>query len=149
MRIDFYKKEANEYLKQRKAECSHIEYKASADQLDKILKTLCAYANNYYDNEYSFLFVGIEEANDEKEKAVPVLPIRGIEEAAIEKVKNKINSLKPYFYPNVKFETFVNELDGKYYLLVVVEKQNLGPYAVSDKVLHDKQIPSLKPGRYV
>ncbi len=149
MRIDFYKKEANEYLMQRKAECSHIEYKKSENQLDKILKTLCAYANNYCDNEYSFIFIGVDEANDDKEKSVPVLPIEGIEEGHLEKAKNKINSLRPYLYPNVKFETLVNELDGKYYLLIVVEKQSQGPYAVSDKVLQDKKIPSLKPGRYI
>ncbi len=149
MRIDFYKKEANEYLKSRKAECSHIEYKESESQLDKILKTLCAYANNYYDNEYSFLFIGVKEANDENEKSVPILPIKGIEEGHLEKAKNKINSLKPLLYPNVRFETLVNEFDGKYYLLIVVEKQSQGPYAVSDKVLHDKKIPSVKPGRYV
>ncbi len=149
MRIDFYKKEANEYLKQRKAECSHIEYKASEDQLDKILKTICAYANNYYDNEFSFIFLGVEEANDENEKSIPILPIKGIEESHLEKAKNKINSLRPYLYPNVKFDVLTNEIDGKYYLLIVVEKQNGGPYAVSDKVLSENKIPSLKPGRYV
>ena len=149
MRIDFYKKEANEYLKQRKAECSHIEYKASEKQLDKILKTICAYANNYYDNEFSFIFLGVEEVNNENEKAIPFLPIKGIEESHLEKAKNKINSLKPYTYPNVKYDVLTNELDGKYYLLIVVEKQNHGPYAVSERVLQDKKIPSLKPGRYV
>lgn len=149
MRIDFYKKEANEYLKQRKAECSHIEYKASENQLDKILKTICAYANNYYDNEFSFIFLGVEEVNNENEKAIPSLPIKGIEESHLEKAKNTINSLKPYIYPNVKFNVLTNELDGRYYLLIVVEKQNQGPYAISERVLQDKKIPSLKPGRYV
>ncbi len=149
MRIDFYKKEANEYLRQRKAECSHIEYKASEAQLEKILKTICAFANNYYDNEFSFLFIGVEEANDECEKSVPVLPIKGIAEGYLEKAKNKINSLRSYLYPNVRFDVLTNEFGGRYYLLVVIERQNQGPYAVSDKVLHDKNIPSLKPGRYV
>jgi predicted HTH transcriptional regulator len=149
MRIDFYKKEANEYLRQKKAECSHIEYKVSEDQLDKILKTLCAYANNYYDNEFSFIFIGVEETHDENEKSTPILPIKGIEEGHLEKAKNRINSLKPYLYPNVRFDILTNEIDEKKYLLIVVEKQNQGPYAISDKVLSDKKIPSIKPGRYV
>lgn len=149
MQIDFYKHEANDYLKQRKAECSHIEYKASEEQLDKILKTLCAYGNNYYDNEFSFIFIGIEEANNEKEKSIPILPIKGIDESHLENAKNKINSLKPYLYPNVKFEILTNTFEDKYYLLIVVEKQNNGPYAVSETVLSDKKIPTLKPGRYV
>ncbi len=148
MRIDFYKKEANEYLKDRKAECSHIEYKASEEQVSNILKTICAYANNYYNNEYSFIFVGVEEVNNENEKSTPVLPIKGIEEGHLEKAKNKINSLRPYLYPNVKFEILTNIFEGKYYLILVVEKQNNGPFAISDKVLNDKRF-SIKPGRYI
>ena len=58
MNPNFYKKEANEYLRLKKAECSHIEYKKSGDQLDKILKTICAYGNNYYDNQFSFIYLG-------------------------------------------------------------------------------------------
>ncbi len=148
MRIDFYKNEANEYLVSRKAECSHIEYKSSEEQLDKILKTLCAYANNYRDNEYSFIFIGVEEVNNEVEKSIPNLPIKGIEEAHLEKAKNKINSLRPYIYPNAKFDVLTNKFNEKFYLLIVMEKQNNGPYSVSDKVIHDKRF-SLKPGRYV
>ncbi len=148
MRIDFIKQEANEYLRQRKAECSHIEYKASEQQLDKILKTICAYANNYYDNEYSFVFIGVEEANDNNEKSVPVLPIKGISEGHLENAKNKINSLRSFIYPNAKFEILTNKFDDKYYLLIVVERQGGGPFAVSDKALSNKEI-SLKPGRYV
>ncbi len=148
MRIDFIKNEANEYLKQRKAECSHIEYKASEEQLDKILKTICAYANNYYDNEYSLIYIGVEESNSEVEKSVPVLPIKGIDEGHLEKAKNKLNSLRPFIYPNAKFEILTNKFENRYYLLIVIERQSGGPFAVSEKTLHDKKI-SLKPGRYV
>lgn len=148
MRIEFYKNEANEYLKKRKAECSHIEYKNSEEQLDKILKTLCAYANNYCENEYSFIFIGVEELNNDNVKSIPKLPIKGVEEAHLETAKNKINSLRPYIYPNAKFEILTNTFESKHYLLIVMEKQNAGPYSVSDKVVHDKRF-SLKPGRYV
>lgn len=148
MNPNFYKKEANEYLRLKKPECSHIEYKASEHQLDKILKTICAYANNYYENEYSFIYIGVEEVNNENEKSTPKLPIKGIEEGRLEIAKNSINSLRPYLYPNVKFEILSNEFEGKSYLLVVVTKQNGGPFQVSDKILSSKEI-SLKPGRYV
>lgn len=36
------KRHANEILQKQIAECSYIEYKSSAEQLDKILKTVCA-----------------------------------------------------------------------------------------------------------
>ena len=148
MNPNYYKNEANEYLKSRKSECSHIEYKASEHQLDKILKTICAYGNNYYDNEYSFIFVGVEEVNDEYNKSIPLLPIKGIEEGHLEIAKNTLNSLKPYIYPNVKYDVLTNSFEGKYYLLIVVEKQNAGPYQVVEKALNDKKI-NLKPGRYI
>ena len=148
MNPNYYKKEANEYLKNRKSECSHIEYKTSEHQLDKILKTICAYGNNYYDNQYSFIYIGVEEVNDEFNKSIPLLPIKGIEEGHLEIAKNTINSLKSYIYPNVKYDVLSNEFEGKNYLLIVVKKQNAGPYQVVEKALNDKKI-GLKPGRYI
>lgn len=148
MNPNFYKQEANDYLKNKKCECSHIEYKASEHQLDKILKTICAYGNNYYDNEYSFIYIGVEEVNNEKEKSIPLLPIKGIDEAHLEIAKNTLNSLKSYIYPNVKYEVFSNKFEKKTYLLIVVERQNGGPFQVTEKALNNKKI-NLKPGRYI
>ena len=148
MNPNYYKKEANEYLRNRKFECSHIEYKASEKQLDKILKTICAYGNNYYDNEYAFIYIGVEEVNDELNKSIPLLPIKGIEEGHLEIAKNTLNSLKSYIYPNVKYDVLTNVFEEKYYLLIVVEKQNAGPYQVVEKALTNKKI-NLKPGRYI
>ena len=148
MRKDFYKAEANEYLRKRKPECSHIEYKASAKQLDKILKTICAYGNNYYDNEFSFIYIGVEETDGENEKSTPTLPIKGIDDGALEPAKNSIYALRLYLYPKVEFEVLANSFDGKSYLLIVVERQGGGPFMVSEKAERSKEI-SLKAGRYV
>ena len=93
------KRQANDILRNRVAECSNVEYKASADQLDRILKTICAYGNNYYDHGLQYLFIGIEESNTEEEKAVPILPIAGIPQGKIEKIKSILNSLRPFLYP--------------------------------------------------
>lgn len=142
------KKQANDILLSQSAECSYIEYKASSMQLDKIVKTICAYGNNYYDNDMQFIFVGVEEINDENNKAIPKLPIKGIEEGKIEKCKNEINSLRSFLYPNVAFDIIVNELNGVFYLLIVVLRQTGGPFMVSEKAEKDKRI-RLKAGRYV
>ena len=58
----------------------YIEYKKSAEIKDGILKTACAFANNYMNREIGLIFVGIEEVDDNEtgEKAVPVRPITGI-----------------------------------------------------------------------
>lgn len=142
------KRHANDILRSKSAECTYIEYKASSKQLDKILKTLCAYGNNYYDNDIQYIYIGVEEINDENNKAIPKLPIKGIEEGYLEKCKNEINSLRPFLYPNVEFDIITNSLDGTYYIFVVVLRQTGGPFMVSERVEKDKRI-SLKPGRYV
>ena len=133
------KKQANEILKNKTAECSYIEYKASEKQLDKILKTICAYGNNYYNNDIQYIFIGIEEENNEEQKAIPVLPIKGIAEGKLEKCKNTINSLRSFLYPNVAFEAVSNNLDGISYILVIVKRQTGGPFMVAEKAEKDKK----------
>lgn len=51
------KMRANSILKNKIAECSYIEYKKSAEQSAKILKTICAFGNNFYDNELQYIFL--------------------------------------------------------------------------------------------
>lgn len=142
------KRNANDILADLSCECSYIEYKASASQLAKILKTICAYGNNYYDNDIQYIFLGVEEVNDENNKAIPKLPILGIDEGNLEKCKNKIHSLRSFLYPNVAFEIIANRFEGKNYLLIVVQRQTGGPFMVSEKAERDKHI-GLKAGRYV
>ena len=142
------KKQANEILKNKTAECSYIEYKASVHQLDKILKTICGYGNNYYNNDIQYLFIGVEEENSEENKAIPVVPIKGVAEGHIEKSKNILNSLRSFLYPNVAFEVISNKYAGVNYLLVIVMRQTGGPFMVAEKAEKDRRI-NLKPGRYV
>lgn len=148
MDYNLIKKQANEILEDKTAECSYIEYKASDQQLGKILKTICAFGNNYYDNDVQYIFIGVEEENSDDSKAIPILPLKGIPEGRWEKCKNTIRSLRSFLYPNVAFEVVSNELDGKGYLLLIVKRQSGGPFMVSEKVSRNKNI-KLKPGRYV
>ena len=148
MNYEQIKKHANNILKNKISECNYIEYKKSSEQLSKILKTICAYGNNYYDNDIQYIFIGVEERNDENAKSIPILPITGIDEGYLEKSKNQINSLRPYLYPNVSFDIVVNEFEGRKYLLVIVPRQTGGPFMVTDKAEKDKKI-NLKPGRYI
>ncbi len=142
------KQSANEILAARTCENSYIEYKASAKQKAKILKTICAYGNNYYNNNLQYIFIGVEEENDEGRKAVPKVPLTGMNEGNLEKCRNEINSLRPYLCPNVSFEIIANRYEGENYLLIVVPRQSGGPFMVSDRAEKDKTI-NLKFGRYV
>lgn len=148
MNYETLKKQANEILINQSAECAYIEYKKSSLQLDKILKTICAYGNNYHDNDIQFIFLGVEEANDENNKAIPKLPIEGIKKGSLEKCRNEINRLRSFLYPKVSFEIIANQFKDVFYLLIAVPRQTGGPFMVSERAEKDKKI-KLKPGRYV
>lgn len=139
MDYEAIKKQANDILENQSAECSYIEYKSSALQKAKILKTICAYGNNYYDNDIQYIFLGVKEINDEQNKAIPKLPICGITKGSLEKSKNEINSLRSYLYPNVSFEVISNQFKEVDYLLLVVHRQTGGPFMVSEKRKRIKQ----------
>lgn len=140
------KNQANQILKNKSIECDYIEYKKTDSFLDKILKTICAYANNYYENDTQYLFIGVDEENTNETKAIPKLPINGIDKEKIELVENNIKSLRPFLYPNVDFEVLRNNFEGKDYVLVVVEKQSNGPYQTNEK--GEKKL-KVKPARYI
>lgn len=148
MNIKNLKMILNEILENKNSESSYIEYKKSELQPDKILKTICAYGNNYYRNENQYIFIGVEEQNDENNKAIPKTPIEGIQEYKLEIVYNSLNSLRSYIHPNIKFEIIRNEFHGRYYFAIVVPNQKGGPFAVTEKAENDKKI-NLKSGRYI
>ena len=148
MNPNLLKAKANEILTHREGESPFIEYKASEKQLDKILKTICAYGNNYYDKDVMFIFIGVEEIKDENGKGTPVLPIKGVEKDRLESASNLLKSLRSYTYPNVKYEVLANDYEGISYLLIVVPRQGGGPFTVTEKAEKDKKI-ALRPGRYI
>ncbi len=81
MRIEDIRRMAHDIIVKGSIENDFIEYKKSATFKNKILKTVCAFANNYMNREIGLLFIGIEEVNDANtgEKAVPKRPISGIQ----------------------------------------------------------------------
>ena len=140
------KEKANLFLSTREKESSFIEYKKNEEKIGSVLKTICAYANNYMDNDYSYIFIGVEEENNENNKAIPILPIYGVKPGKLEIVKNKVLNLKSFIYPKISFEVLYNSYEGIDYVLIVVPRQLGGPFNVSGKAESEY---SIKPGRYV
>ena len=66
-------KMAHDIIERRAVESDYIEYKRSADIKDGILKTACAFSNNYMNREIGLIFIGIEEVDDFETgiKAIP------------------------------------------------------------------------------
>ena len=97
------KRMARNILENQNIESSFIEYKKSANFKDKILKTACAFANNYMNNEIGLLFIGIEEIDDKEtgEKAIPKRPIEGIKESKVEGIENELKLIIILFQINL------------------------------------------------
>lgn len=64
MQLSDIKRMAHSILENQNIENSFIEYKKSINFKDKILKTACAFANNYMNDEIGLLFIGIEEVDN-------------------------------------------------------------------------------------
>lgn len=75
------KQTANNMLEKGSIEGTVIEYKKSFDvvQYQTILKTVCAFSNNFDKNDYGLIFIGVEEENNKEtgDKAIPIKPIAG------------------------------------------------------------------------
>lgn len=143
---------AHDIIDRCAVEDDHIEYKKSASDVvkDGIIKTACAFANNYMNREIGLLFIGIEEEDDEAtgRKAVPVRPISGIDEAVIETTENELKSLLSHIHPKPVYHLLQDQIDGRFYIILAVEPGNDGPYETDVKAEKDKKI-NLKAGRYI
>lgn len=144
------KRMAHSILENQNIESSFIEYKKSANFKDKILKTACAFANNYMNNEIGLLFVGIEEVDDKEtgEKAIPKRPIEGIKESKVEGIENELKSLLSNIHPRINYHIITDKIDDEYYIVVAVESGSNGPFQTSERAEKDKDI-RLKAGRYI
>ena len=150
MKLSDIKKIAHSILENQNVENSFIEYKKSINFKDKILKTACAFANNYMNNEINFLFIGVEEVDNKEngEKAIPKRPISGIKESMIEGIENDLKSLLSNINPKINYHIIQDKIDNKYYLVVAIEQGSNGPYQTNERAEKDKEI-KLKQGRYI
>jgi len=150
MKIQDITKMAHSIIERQKIENSFIEYKKSINFKASILKTACAYANNYMNNEIGLVFIGIEEIDDKKigEKAIPKRPISGINESKIEGIENELKSLLSHIIPKIHYHLLQDQIDHQFYIIVAVEPNSNGPCKTIEKAEKDKNI-KLKSGRYI
>ena len=119
---------ANHILENDEIESETIEYKKSFDNIlwTSILKTVCAYSNNYMEKGTGLIFIGIEETNDKqnKEKAYPIKPITGINPKNIEHLTSSIKQLlfSGHIDPKPRVNIISNTFEGKHYLIIAVDQ---------------------------
>lgn len=95
-----------------------------------IMRTICAFANDFENEGSGYIIVGVEEVNGK-----PVRPVLGFDPAHLEKVEKEIlqlcNLIKPTYFPRISLEA----IDGKHVLVIWVPSGSNRPYKVPDDVL--------------
>ena len=141
MRPDDIVRMAESVVEQGRVECEFVEYKKTAAFKDRILKTACAYANNYMDHEIGLILIGVEELDEEDgRKAVPKRPIPGIDEPLIETTENGLKSLLAEVHPKIDYHLATGHVDGRSFVIVAVEPGTAGPYETGERAQRDKSI---------
>ena len=150
MKREDIQKMARDIIESGAVESDYIEYKRSAETRGSILKTACAFCNNYMNREIGLIFIGVEEVNDEENgiKAIPMRPISGIDMGNIEPTENALKSLLSNITPVPKYQLIQDEIDSRTYIIIAVEPGSDGPYETKQQAEKDKSI-NLKAGRYI
>lgn len=143
MQIEAIRRMAHDIIENAAIESDCIEYKKSATFKNKILKTVCAFANNYMNREIGLLFIGVEEVDDKEtgEKAYPKRPIYGVPTGKLETTENELKSLIANVHPKVNYHLISDTIDGNNYIVVAVEPGHDGPYETSDKAERIRKYP--------
>ena len=115
-------------LNKQKVESNRIEFKKGWNPA-KIYRTICAFANDFDNIGGGYILVGVEE-----EYGIAKRPIHGLSESDLDSIQKAMigfnNKINPYYLPR----TSVEEIDGKYVLVIWVPSGLERPYDVMDDV---------------
>lgn len=113
----------------RVVEQDRVEYKKGWNP-NEVLRTICAFANDYSNTNGGYIVMGIDQANGR-----PVLPPIGIETDVLDTVQQELfqycNLIEPRYIPR----TEIVEYQGKNLLYLWCAGGDAGPYKVSKDVL--------------
>ena len=125
-------------LNKRKIESNRVEFKTGWNP-DKIYRTICAFANDFDNLGGGYVIVGVEE---EEHTGIAKRPVVGIPIEELDKIQREMigfnNKIDPYYMPR----TDVQEIDGKYVLLIWVPAGVNRPYNVRERVTANNQSPA-------
>ncbi len=114
----------------RTVESERVEFKSSWDPETtgpQVLKTICAFANDYHNINGGYIIIGVEEANGRAK-----FPVKGLDEGEIEKaqkwIRGNCNRLDPVFQPRFCPEVY----DGRAILVIVAHGSDIRPHRAPD-----------------
>lgn len=90
----------DDLINHRKVECARIEYKEGWNP-EKVLHTLCAFANDLDNWGGGYVILGVEEKNGK-----PVFPVKGLSEGSIDHIQKELlgicHLIEPLYLPVVE-----------------------------------------------
>jgi len=109
-------------IEQRVVESTRIEYKSDWNP-ETVLHSICAFANDIDNCGGGYIVLGIEENNGR-----PILPIKGLQKEAIDRINkdilNKCNLIEPRYLPAVEPMTY----EGKDIIVIWIPGGEDRPY---------------------
>lgn len=110
-------------------EGSRMEFKKGWNPIT-ILRTICAFANDFENEGSGYIIVGVAEENGK-----PLRPVIGFNPDEFEAVQKEMigycNLIQPTYFPSLSLE----EIDGKHVLAIWVSAGTNRPYKVPDDVV--------------
>lgn len=114
----------------RTVESERVEFKSSWNPETtgpQVLKTICAFANDFHNINGGYIIIGVEEVNGRAK-----FPIKGLKGGEIEKaqkwIRGNCSRLDPVFQPRLCPETY----NGKSILVIVAHGSDVRPHRAPD-----------------
>ena len=123
---------ADEILNASAIESSRIEYKSDWNP-EKIMHTICAFANDIENIGGGYIIIGVEEEN-----GMPKRPIRGIDKGSIDSINKELMGICNLFEPRYIPSTSHAIVDGKDIILIEAIVGESRPYKCPDSYTRDK-----------
>ncbi len=115
-------------LSSQVVEGTRIEYKSDWNPAP-ILRTICAFANDFENEGSGYIVIGVEEKDGK-----PIRPVKGYEAKNYDKdcreILNYCHQIQPSYIPRLSLE----EIDGKHVLVIWCPAGANRPYQVPDDV---------------
>ena len=116
-------------LRQRKVESDRIEYKAGWNP-DPILRTLCAFANDFENLGGGYIVIG----QDCDESGIPIFPPVGLPDEQLDRIQQELlgfcNQIQPPYFPMLSLELF----EGRNLIVLWAPGGQNRPYKVPKSV---------------
>ncbi|MCD8297587.1 MAG: putative DNA binding domain-containing protein [Prevotella sp.] len=119
-------------LHKRKIESNRIDFKKGWNP-DSIYRSICAFANDFDNIGGGYIVVGVEEENGMAKRPVAGIPIDSLDRIQKDMIGYN-NKIDPYYMPRVDMQ----EVDGKYVLVIWAPAGLSRPYSVWERVTVSK-----------